>query len=87
MPTTQVCSIGSTALGLVMMPVLTSRLWEQAVDHPSMMVFTVVANGFLALLTFTPLLLHFLTKRFVFNVYYNPRSQVPLCYTLPPPIQ
>lgn len=60
-----------------MMPVLTSRIWDQAADHPSMLVFAVAANGFLALLTFTPLLLHFLTKRFAFNMYYNPRSQVP----------
>uniref|UniRef100_A0AC34GS73 Transmembrane protein 70 n=1 Tax=Panagrolaimus sp. ES5 TaxID=591445 RepID=A0AC34GS73_9BILA len=72
----KICSIGSTALGVVMIPVLTSYLWEAATERPSMMAFALVANSFLGLLTFTPLLLHFLAKRFVVNVYYNDDTKI-----------
>uniref|UniRef100_A0AC34QHV8 Transmembrane protein 70 n=1 Tax=Panagrolaimus sp. JU765 TaxID=591449 RepID=A0AC34QHV8_9BILA len=71
----KICSIGSSALGVVMIPVLTSYLWQSATERPSMMVFAVLANSFLGLLTFTPLLLHFLAKRFVANVYYNAETK------------
>ncbi|KAK5983400.1 Transmembrane protein 70 protein mitochondrial [Trichostrongylus colubriformis] len=67
----KVLSLSSSAVGAVMVPVLTSYLWEAASERPSMMMFTVVANTFLVLLSFTPLLLHFLTKRFPVNLYYN----------------
>uniref|UniRef100_A0AC35GJ00 Transmembrane protein 70 n=1 Tax=Panagrolaimus sp. PS1159 TaxID=55785 RepID=A0AC35GJ00_9BILA len=72
----KVCSLGSTALGVIMIPALTSYLWEAATERPSMMAFTVIANAFLGLLTFTPLLLHFLAKRYVVNLYYNADSKI-----------
>uniref|UniRef100_A0A7E4VL58 Transmembrane protein 70 homolog, mitochondrial n=1 Tax=Panagrellus redivivus TaxID=6233 RepID=A0A7E4VL58_PANRE len=72
----KLCSIGSSSLGVVMIPVLTSYMWQAASERPSMMVFAILANGFLGLLTFTPLLLHFLAKRFVANVFYNADSKV-----------
>ncbi|VDO85490.1 unnamed protein product [Haemonchus placei] len=67
----KVLSLSSSAVGAVMVPVLTSYLWEAATERPSMMMFTIVANTFLVLLSFTPLLLHFLAKRFPVNLYYN----------------
>jgi hypothetical protein len=70
------CSIGSSSLGVVMIPVLTSYLWEAATERPSMMAFAFVANSFLGILTFTPLLLHFLAKRFVVNLYYNDDTKI-----------
>ncbi|KAE9553721.1 hypothetical protein FO519_003076 [Halicephalobus sp. NKZ332] len=71
----KVCSLASSAAGVVMIPVLTSYMWDAASERPSMMAFAVIANAFLGLLTFTPLLLHFLAKRFVANVYYNADSK------------
>ncbi|CEF66935.1 Protein of unknown function DUF1301, TMEM70 family-containing protein [Strongyloides ratti] len=67
----KIFSLSSSALGVVMIPVLTNYLWVAASEKPSMLFFTVLANSFLGLLTFTPLLLHFLVKRFVCNIYYN----------------
>ncbi|KAK6057939.1 hypothetical protein COOONC_04501 [Cooperia oncophora] len=72
----KVLSLSSSAVGAVMVPVLTSYLWEAATERPSMMMFTVVANTFLVLLSFTPLLLHFLAKRFPINLYYNHDTKV-----------
>ena len=63
-----------------MIPVLTSYLWEAAAERPSMMAFALVANAFLGILTFTPLLLHFLAKRFVSNLYYNADTKVNILY-------
>lgn len=57
-----------------MMPVLSSQVAAGAAEKPALMAFLLVANSFLALLAFTPLLLHSLTKRFVRDVYYNPAS-------------
>lgn len=67
----KVLSLSSSAVGAVMVPVLSSYLWDAATERPSMMMFTIVANTFLVLLSFTPLLLHFLAKRFPVNIYYN----------------
>lgn len=61
-----------------MIPYLSTQLWEKAVDHPATLSFAVVANITLGILTFTPVLLHFLTKRFIVNVYYNPDTKVTL---------
>uniref|UniRef100_A0A915D254 Transmembrane protein 70 n=1 Tax=Ditylenchus dipsaci TaxID=166011 RepID=A0A915D254_9BILA len=72
----KVISLSSSSLGIVMIPVLTSKLMEAAADNPGAMVLLVFANSFVGLLTFTPLLLHFLTKRFVANIYYNSKSQL-----------
>lgn len=58
------------------MPILSSKLWENASEKPSTMVFVVMANLLLGVLTFTPLLLHFLAKRFIANIYYNPKTKV-----------
>uniref|UniRef100_A0AC35TSX9 Transmembrane protein 70 homolog, mitochondrial n=1 Tax=Rhabditophanes sp. KR3021 TaxID=114890 RepID=A0AC35TSX9_9BILA len=69
-------SISSSSLGIIMIPVLTNYLWIAASERPGMMVITILANGFLALLTFTPLLLHFLVKRFVANIYYNHDTKI-----------
>ncbi|KAI6173660.1 hypothetical protein M3Y98_01105300 [Aphelenchoides besseyi] len=70
------CSLGSSALGIFMIPVLSSALGQGAAERPSVMAFVVVANAFLGLLTLTPLLLHSLTKRFVVDVYYNYQTQL-----------
>lgn len=61
-----------------MIPYLSTQLWEKSVDHPATLAFAVVANTTLGILTFTPILLHFLTKRFIVNVYYNPDTKVTL---------
>ncbi|KIH62827.1 hypothetical protein ANCDUO_06887 [Ancylostoma duodenale] len=68
---TKVLSLSSSIAGVIMVPVLSSYLWEAAAERPTMMMFTIVANTFLLLLSFTPLLLHFLVKRFPVNIYYN----------------
>ncbi|VDM65997.1 unnamed protein product [Strongylus vulgaris] len=54
-----------------MVPVLSTYLWDAAAERPAMMMFTIMANTLLVLLSFTPLLLHFLVKRFPVNIYYN----------------
>ncbi|EYB97481.1 hypothetical protein Y032_0140g2166 [Ancylostoma ceylanicum] len=68
---TKVLSLSSSVAGVIMVPVLSSYLWEAAAERPTMMMFTIVANTVLLLLSFTPLLLHFLVKRFPVNIYYN----------------
>ncbi|KAH7705987.1 Protein F32D8.5 b [Aphelenchoides avenae] len=70
----KLCSLGSSLAGVVMVPTLTAYLWSAAADRPGMMAFMALANTFLVALTFTPLLLHFLAKRYVANVFYNPRT-------------
>ncbi|KAI6226434.1 hypothetical protein M3Y99_01293800 [Aphelenchoides fujianensis] len=72
----KLCSLGSSALGVFMIPVLSSSLGQGAAEKPSVMAFLVVANAFLGLLTMTPLLLHSLTRRFVVDVYFNERTGV-----------
>lgn len=77
-----------------MVPVLSSYLWEAAAERPTMMMFAVgklfyffsclskvsVANTFLVALSFTPLLLNVLTKRFPIQIYYNSNKKV--CYPI-----
>ncbi|CAD5229118.1 unnamed protein product [Bursaphelenchus okinawaensis] len=70
----KICSLGSSLAGMVMVPVLSSQIAQNASEKPSVMAFLVVANCFLGILTFTPLLLHSLTKRFVSDIYYNPKT-------------
>ncbi|WKY08797.1 hypothetical protein Q1695_001744 [Nippostrongylus brasiliensis] len=72
----KVLSLSSSVVGIVMVPVLSSYLWEAAAERPAMMMFAIVANTFLVLLSFTPLLLHFLAKRFPVNIYYNHHTKV-----------
>ncbi|CAI4223223.1 unnamed protein product [Auanema sp. JU1783] len=67
----KVLSLSSSVVGAVMVPVLSNYMWEAAAQRPTMMMFTLVANSFLVLLSFTPLLLHFLAKRFPVELYYN----------------
>uniref|UniRef100_A0A8R1HP26 Transmembrane protein 70 homolog, mitochondrial n=1 Tax=Caenorhabditis japonica TaxID=281687 RepID=A0A8R1HP26_CAEJA len=67
----KILSLSSSVAGAVMVPVLSSYLWEAAAERPSMMMFAIVANTFLVLLSFTPLLLHFLAKRFPIDIFYN----------------
>uniref|UniRef100_A0A0K0DW60 Transmembrane protein 70 homolog, mitochondrial n=1 Tax=Strongyloides stercoralis TaxID=6248 RepID=A0A0K0DW60_STRER len=67
----KIFSLSSSALGVVMIPILTNYLWVSATERPAMALFTILINGFLGLLTFTPLLLQFIVKRFVCNIYYN----------------
>ncbi|GMR32196.1 hypothetical protein PMAYCL1PPCAC_02391 [Pristionchus mayeri] len=71
----KILSLSSSVAGVVMVPVLSSYLWEAASERPSMMAFAIVANSALVLLSFTPLLLHFLTKRFPMDVHYNSHTQ------------
>ncbi|GMT04516.1 hypothetical protein PENTCL1PPCAC_26690, partial [Pristionchus entomophagus] len=71
----KIVSLASSVAGAVMVPVLSSYMWEAASERPSMMAFAVVANSFLVLLSFTPLLLHFLAKRFPMDVHYNSYTQ------------
>ncbi|KAK6755605.1 hypothetical protein RB195_014151 [Necator americanus] len=70
-PHDTVLSLSSSVAGVIMVPVLSSYLWEAAAERPTMMMFTIIANTFLVALSFTPLLLHFLVKRFPVNIYYN----------------
>lgn len=67
----KILSLSSSVAGVVMVPVLSSYLWEAAAEKPTMMMFAIVANTFLVLLSFTPLLLHFLAKRFPIDIFYN----------------
>ncbi|CAA98457.1 Transmembrane protein 70 homolog, mitochondrial [Caenorhabditis elegans] len=72
----KILSLSSSLAGVVMVPVLSSYLWEAAAERPSMMMFAIVANTFLVLLSFTPLLLHFLAKRFPIDIFYNNDKKV-----------
>ncbi|KAJ1369413.1 hypothetical protein KIN20_030861, partial [Parelaphostrongylus tenuis] len=72
----KVLSLSSSAAGAIMVPLISSYLWEAATERPTIMLFTIVANTFLALLSFTPLLLHYLAKRFPINLYYNNDTKV-----------
>ncbi|CAD6196401.1 unnamed protein product [Caenorhabditis auriculariae] len=72
----KVLSLSSSIAGVVMVPVLSSYLWEAAAERPNMMLFAIVANTFLVLLSFTPILLHFLAKRFPINIYYDHTSKI-----------
>lgn len=73
---TKMLSLSSSALGLVMVPVLSAYLWDAASEQPSVMLFAVVANAFLTLLSSTPFLLQFLVKRFIVDIYYNNKTKV-----------
>uniref|UniRef100_A0A915BAS1 Transmembrane protein 70 n=1 Tax=Parascaris univalens TaxID=6257 RepID=A0A915BAS1_PARUN len=73
---TKMLSLSSSALGLVMVPILSAYLWDAASEQPSIMLFAVVANTFLTLLSSTPFLLQFLVKRFIVDIYYNKRTKV-----------
>ncbi|CAJ0590989.1 unnamed protein product [Cylicocyclus nassatus] len=68
---TKVLSLSSSVAGVIMVPILNTYLWDAAAERPAMMMFTIMANTLLVLLSFTPLLLHFLVKRFPINIYYN----------------
>ncbi|KHN71283.1 Transmembrane protein 70 -like protein, mitochondrial [Toxocara canis] len=72
----QLLSLSSSALGLIMVPILSSYLWEAAREQPNIMLFAIVANTFLTLLSLTPLLLQFLVKRFIVDIYYNSETKV-----------
>lgn len=67
----KILSLSSSVAGVFMVPVLSSYLWEAAAEKPTMMMFAIVANTFLVVLSFTPLLLHFLAKRFPIDIFYN----------------
>uniref|UniRef100_A0A1I8A3C9 Transmembrane protein n=1 Tax=Steinernema glaseri TaxID=37863 RepID=A0A1I8A3C9_9BILA len=69
-------SLSSSALGVVMIPALTSYMWSAAAERPSIMLFAVVANSFLGFLSLTPFLLQFLVKRYVLNIHYNRDTKV-----------
>ncbi|MFH4981041.1 hypothetical protein AB6A40_007750 [Gnathostoma spinigerum] len=72
----KILSLSSSVMGLVMVPILTQYLWEAAADRPAVMMFAIVANSFLILLSFTPFLLQFLVKRFIVDLRYNPETKV-----------
>ncbi|KJH49653.1 hypothetical protein DICVIV_04199 [Dictyocaulus viviparus] len=77
----KILSLSSSVASAVMVPVISSYLWDAAAERPTMMLFVIglcscVANTFLVLLSFTPFLLHFLTKRFPINLYYNSDTKV-----------
>ncbi|EFP08921.1 hypothetical protein CRE_18029 [Caenorhabditis remanei] len=72
----KILSLSSSIAGVVMVPVLSSYLWEAAAEKPKMMLFAIVANTFLVLLSFTPLLLHFLAKRFPIDIFYNNEKKI-----------
>ncbi|VDK49045.1 unnamed protein product [Anisakis simplex] len=73
---TKILSLSSSGLGLIMVPVLSSYLWAAASEQPSMMLFVIVSNTFLTLLSLTPLLLQFLVKRFIVDIYYNHKTKI-----------
>lgn len=58
------------------MSLLTSSLSENAAERPSVMILAIVANVSLGLFALTPLLLHSLTRRFVYDIYYNEKTGV-----------
>lgn len=70
------CSFGSSTFGLVMIPVLNSFLIGGSSLSPGLVLFTGTMNAVLGLLTFTPLLLHFLVKRFTADLHYNRETKV-----------
>ena len=45
-------------------------------DRPGVAAFMAVADTFLFLFALTPFLLHILSKRFVEDVFYNPKTKV-----------
>ncbi|CAB3397767.1 unnamed protein product [Caenorhabditis bovis] len=67
----KILSLSSSVAGVIMVPILSNYLWDAAAERPTMMMFAIVANTFLVLLSFTPLLLHFLAKRFPLDIFYN----------------
>jgi len=69
-------SMGSSLLGLVFIPTISIALWESAMESQAAMGMMLTADLFVGAFTFTPLLLHFLVKRFVADLYYNPKSKV-----------
>lgn len=63
-------------MAIPVIPLLTASLSEGAAERPSVMLFAAFANFSLGLLALTPLLLHSLTRRFVFDVYYNKKTGI-----------
>jgi hypothetical protein len=59
-----------------MIPVISSSFLETMADRPGVAAFMAVADIFILFFALTPLLLHFISKRFVENVYYNPKTEV-----------
>ncbi|CAK5118508.1 unnamed protein product [Meloidogyne enterolobii] len=45
-------------------------------ERPGLAAFMVLTDTFLLFFACTPFLLHFLTKRFVADIYYNPKTKV-----------
>lgn len=71
----QIISLSSSALGAAVIPIFTAKLTSNT-DNLGVVAFAIMCDIFIGLFTFTPLLLHFLTKRYVVNLYYNKGSQV-----------
>ncbi|PAV63110.1 hypothetical protein WR25_17347 isoform C [Diploscapter pachys] len=71
----KILSLSSSVAGAVMVPVLSNYLWDAASERPTIALFAGVANVILVLLSLTPLLLHFLAKRFPLNIYYHHDSK------------
>jgi hypothetical protein len=62
--------------GLIMIPIISSSFSEALADRPGVAAFMAVADCFLVFFALTPFLLHFLTKRFVNEIYFNPEKKV-----------
>uniref|UniRef100_A0A914BVT1 Uncharacterized protein n=1 Tax=Acrobeloides nanus TaxID=290746 RepID=A0A914BVT1_9BILA len=70
----KIISLSSSALGAAVIPIFTAKLTSNT-DNLGVVAFAIMCDIFIGLFTFTPLLLHFLTKRYVVNLYYNKGSQ------------
>uniref|UniRef100_A0A1I8BMC9 YcxB domain-containing protein n=1 Tax=Meloidogyne hapla TaxID=6305 RepID=A0A1I8BMC9_MELHA len=69
-------SISSDNLGLCFIPIISSSFVETIIERPGLAAFMALADTFLIFFACTPFLLHFLTKRFVENIYYNPKTKI-----------
>lgn len=74
---TKFVSLTSSILGLAIQPYLIS---QATTVHPA---FVVVVGSFVCLFTYiTPLAIHWLTKRYVIELQFNPKSGIFTCTTL-----
>lgn len=69
-------SLSSSTLGLCFIPIISSSFIEVMAERPGLAAFLVLTDTFLLFFACTPFLLHFLTKRFVADIYYNPKTKV-----------
>jgi hypothetical protein len=73
---TKLISLSGALAGFTLVPMLTARFHQLAAERPATMTLLLLTNVFLIVLSCTPLLLHFLTKRYVIAVHYNASTKV-----------